>query len=289
MKRFRHAPPFLGVLVLIALFLKMPAAASCAMCSSRGLYMPLFGAGYFALLIAASLLFLSFPDVKLARTGLTWAILLALLLTYVDFPQWCGLCLTCHICHILMWTIWLVVPPLEAKPTLLKERIYLLLLAPISVVALFTSLNLTLMTYRPKTHSNLGFQPGDLVPAFTAWTVTGHSITNAEFLSVSRTILNFVSIDCPYCKEQLQLLNTIILELDSQAYRFINITPMLPSNLTQYSSRMEWIEDKPEALLNLFQVSGYPTLFVVGTDGKIVQIIPGVPMQLKREMLSGFK
>ncbi len=289
MKYFRHATPVFGILALIALFLKMPGTVSCRICSSSDPYLPLLGAGYFSLLIAASLLFPTFPGTKLARAGLTWAVLLALILIYIDFPEWCVLCIACHVCHILNWTIWLIAPPLKSSPprTSLKERLYLMLLAPISIVALFSGLNLTFMAYRFKAPSHLALQLGDPLPPFTAQTMTGRSITHADFSSASGIIINFVSIDCPHCKEQLQVLEAIILQLDSQSYRFINISPTLPSDVMEYSSSMEWVEDREGALLELFRVAGYPTMFIVGTNGKIVQIIPGVPAQLKREVLSG--
>jgi hypothetical protein len=48
----------------------------------------------------------------------------------------------------------------------------------------------------------------------------------------------------------------------------------------------DWVEDKDGALRELFKVFGYPTMFVIGKDGKISQVIPGVPDQLKASLLS---
>src|SRR5262249_15593715 len=94
------------------------------------------------------------------------------------------------------------------------------------------------------------------------------------------------SPDCPYCKEQLEILETIVPEIQGHACRLINITPVLPAELIGYSPCIEWVEDKAGDLRNLFKVSGYPTLFVLGDDSKIVQIIPGVHEDFKSLILA---
>jgi hypothetical protein len=49
----------------------------------------------------------------------------------------------------------------------------------------------------------------------------------------------------------------------------------------QQSLKAEWFEDKEEVLRELFNVTGYPTLFVIGNDGKIQKVISGVSDELK--------
>ena len=70
------------------------------------------------------------------------------------------------------------------------------------------------------------------------------------------------------------------------SYRFVNISPSLPRDLVQRSPATEWVEDKGERLRTLFAVSGYPTLIVVGNDGRIAQVISGVPEQLEAALLA---
>lgn len=298
MKRLRYWVPVLGILALAALFFKLPETPNvfgllgCKTCGSNDPYLPLFGAGYFAALIAVSLLFPTFPGRLVARGGLVWAVLLASALTYMLLPGWCAACLVAHACNILIWTIWVVVLPAAREPSAstIKERLCLALFAPISVVALFSCLNLTFMAYGFKVNRNIAassLRLGDAAPAFTAPISGGpRSFSTADAAQTAATVINFVSPDCSFCKEQLHVLNAVATQLASGPYRFINVSPMLLPELVQNAPATEWVEDKGGKLRELFKVSGYPTMFVVGTDGKIAQVIPGVPEQLKAYLLT---
>jgi peroxiredoxin len=292
MKQLRHWIPFLGMLALAVLFLSLPETPNvfgilkCKTCASSSPYLPLIGSGYFASLIAISLLFPAFPNSQIARGGLTWAVLLAFVLTYLKLPHWCIACLIGHLCNIVIWTIWLLVPLKENKssPSTFRERLCLTLFAPFSVVALFSCLNLTFMAYgfKTKTHAMASsLQPGDALPAFTIQTTNGHSITNTVAAENIGTFINFVSPACPYCQEQLPIFNTVAKQMASSSYRFINVSPTLSEELIQSSPGTEWVEDRGGQLHKLFKVAGYPTMFIVGKDGKIAQVIPGVPEKLK--------
>jgi hypothetical protein len=294
MKYLRYFVPVLGIFALIALFLKLPEPAklfnalSCKTCSSGDPYLPLFGAAYFAILIAISFLFPNFPNSQVARSGLIWAVLLALVSTYIEFPRICVLCLIGHGCNILIWTIWVTIPPINSEigNSSVRERIYLLLFAPVSVVALLSCLNLTFMAYSFKTShviSAAGLQIGDLTPDFAVQTFAGQIVTNAD--ANPRMIINFISLDCPHCKDQLLILSAILPKIRDSACRFINIAPILSTELLDYSPSVEWVEDKSGDLRKLFNVSGYPILFVIGADYRIVQIIPGLNEDLKSLVL----
>lgn len=79
---------------MVALFLKLPETPDFLVLllvkhiATSDPYLPLIGSGYFALLVAISLLFPSFPGLK-HRAGLLWATLLAAVLTVIDQPGWC--------------------------------------------------------------------------------------------------------------------------------------------------------------------------------------------------------
>lgn len=285
MKQLRSLVPILGFFALMALFFMLPEtpSAGCTTCASHDPYIPLFGAAYFSILIALSLLFPSFPGPYIARGGLIWSVLLASALSYIHLPDWCVLCLVGHVCNILIWTIWVMVPPVKnaSHVSSSKEKLCLLLFAPFSVVALFSCLNLTFMAYGHRDLLGSSLQRGDAAPLFTTKTVQSRTIASAD-----RMIINFVSSSCPYCKEQLQVLSTVVDKLNSHSYRVINISSEIPAEWVGRSSGMEWVEDKDGHLRKLFKVSGYPTLFVVESDGKIAQIISGVPEQFKWLVLS---
>jgi peroxiredoxin len=294
MKRLRYFVPIFGLFALIALFFKLPETPNlfgilgCKTCSVSDPYLTLIGAGYFAALVAVSLLFPSFPGLRTARGGLTWAVLLALSLTYLNLPSLCPECLIGHACNILIWTIWVIVPAKKKiVATTFRERLCVTLFAPISVVALFSCLNLTFMAYDFKTDRNvpaMSLQLGDDMPAFVTQTIGGRSISKTDASRNASVIINFISSDCSHCKEQLLILNEVASQLSNGAYRFINVSSSVPNELVQNFSSMEWVEDAQGKLRKLFNVSGYPSLFVVA-NGKIALSIPGVSEQFKEDLL----
>jgi len=295
MTKIRNCVPLLGLLALAVLFLKLPETPAvfnifqCKTCASSDPYLPLLGAGYFALLMAISVLFPSFPGPKVSRGGLVWAILLAIALTYVDLPGWCFDCLVGHACHIAIWSIWIFCPSTgETSTTTVRERLCLAFLAPISVVALFSCLNLTFMAYGMKMEQGLGvatLRSGDAIPAFSTKTNKGRSLTSADFGRTSAVILSFVAPDCPYCKQQLPVVESVATKMPGGAYRFINVSPALPAELIKRAPTFEWIEDQNGNLRRLFRVTGYPTMFVLKGNGKIAEVVSGVPENLKDTLL----
>lgn len=298
MKYLRYLNPGLAIVALLALFLLMPETPNvfgifkCKACLSTNPYFPLIGTAYFASLFAVSLLFPSFPSQNIAKGGFVWAALLAVTLTYLKLPNWCIPCLIGHACNILIWTIWLFASHTDsqAPSTNFRERLYLAFLAPISIVALFSGLNLTFMAYNFKANHHVaatGLQVGDTIPAFSAKTIDGLSFNSANVNS--GILINFVMPDCHFCKEQLPILSSAVKEVPMGTYRFINITPSAPEAFIQLSTNVEWVEDKESALRKLFKVSGYPTLLIIGPDGKIKQVIAGIPEDLKSNLLNSLK
>jgi len=248
----------LGLIALVAMFLKLPEVIGCKSCFSPDPFKPLLAAAYFATLVAFSLLFPA-PNRHLARGGLIGVVLLALILTYLNLPGWCTACLVAHTCNIAIWSIWAIAPP-KAGPNW-GPKVCLLLFAPISVVALFSSLNLTFMAYGSK--PKISLHKGDPIPLASIVTADGRSIALTE-----KMILNFVAPDCPHCKEQLQTLR----ELPS---RIVNISPILTPELIQLHPTADWIEDKEGRLQKLFKVHGYPTLYEIENQ-KITRVVLGV-------------
>lgn len=283
----------LEIIALILLFLKLPETPNpfsffgCKTCTVGNIYLVLIGTSYFSLLIALSLLFPSFPTPQMARAGLSFAIMLALALTLINYPNWCLACLMIHACHILIWTLWLTTrsTAIGLRTSPFAERIFLTLFAPICMVTLFSCLNLTFMAYNMRinhTLSSTSLKQGDEVPGFHLPIADS---VHPSSRSTTGMIVNFVSSDCPYCQIQLSILNNLSSQL-SQNYRIINISPLPPAESTILPPLTEWIEDKEGTLRALFKVSGYPTLFVLKEDGKIGQVITGVPDQLKTTLLS---
>jgi len=299
-KQLRHWIPIFGILSLILLFFQMPEAPNlfgllgCKTCSSSDPFLVLIGAGYFASLIAISLLFPNFPNRQIASGGLIWALLLASGLNYIHLPNWCIPCLIGHLFNILIWTIWVIVPSTKSQSTssFFKERIYFLLMTPIVVVILFSCLNITFLIYQFKNEQDLSpftsFKSGDMAPSFIMQTIKGNKISQENSTQALGTVINFVQANCPYCNQQLPILNAVAMQLAHTSYQFINVSSTLTDDLTQRASFTEWVEDKEGDLHDLFKVKAYPTTFIIGNDGKIRQIILGVPENLETTLIPAF-
>lgn len=297
-KQLRHWVPVLGILSLIILFFQMPEAPNlfglfgCKTCSAGNPFLVLIGAGYFASLIAISLLFPSFPNRHIAYSGLIWALSLALGLTYLHLPNWCIACLIGHLFNILIWTIWSIVPSPKNELifSFFKERIYFLILTPMIVVALFSCLNITFLIYHFQDDQDLSttatFKSGDMTPPFLIQTSNGLKISQENLTQALGTVINFVTANCPYCNQQLPILNAVATQLTPHSYQFINVSSALTDDLTQRASFTEWVEDKEGDLHHLFKVKAYPTTFIIGNDGKIRQVILGVPENLETHLLT---
>jgi len=237
-------------------------------------------------LIALSLLYPAFPNRHVARGGLLGALLLFATLTWIHLPDWCLACLVAHLCHLLIWAVWCFVPA-QYSPAVFHPgmRLCLLFVVPVSMVALFSSLNLTFLAYGFQAGPgvvSVGLNPGDPVPVFTARTIEGRAVAGGE--GSGEMVLNFVTPDCPWCREQLQILYAVTDRSVDSPLRIINISPTLPPATIQSSPLVEWVEDRDGALEALFRVHGYPTMFVVGSGGRILQVIPGVPNHLKENL-----
>lgn len=298
MRLLRYCVPILCVIALAVLFLKLPETPNpfgifgCKNCLSQDPYFTLLSAAYFAFLLAISWLFPTFPSHReVALGGLLWAVLLGLTLTYMLWPNWCIACLIGHVCNSLIWMIWLLVPPVQRELNkALRERLCLVFMVPLVAVALFSNLNLTFMAYSHKldnTSIATGLQKGTTVPDFLAQTIEGRTISYGNHQAAGEMLINFISPDCLYCREQLPILNAAALKL-SGGPRFVNVISGVSDDLKGLSSNMEWIEDTAGHLRDLFQVLGYPTLFVVNSEGTIVQIIAGVPENLQVQLLEAF-
>lgn len=262
--------PFLCVLALIALFLKLPEISyfTCALCTAKEPYLPLIGALYFSLLFSIALLFPRFPSSDVAKGGLFWAISLFLLLSYSDLPKICTPCLIGHACNIAIFTLWVFSKRPNTPSTDVQLKIYLTILLPIAVVALFSALNLTAGVYGmgvDRGFSASKYSRKDKVPEFSYSSTISHTAASP----LKKTILNFVAPNCPYCKEQAAVLEELMPELKRASWEYV---------LVDTSSA------QGEDLRRLFGIRGYPTLFVIEDDGVIEELLPGVPEGLKETL-----
>lgn len=283
--------PILGLLALAALFFSLPEIPDffgifkCKSCVSNHPYMSLIGAGYFTLLITISVLFPQFPSKAIAIGGFIWAASLAVFLTVFQMPKICVLCLFCHVCHVAMWGIWIFASIPSIKMIMGRERLILVLIAPVSIMALFGCMNLTFLIYNLKkniAHSSSGIQVGDSVSL-------GNSLKPFEGKLNENLFINFISPQCPFCLKQLKKIESLLKENQNYPISIINVVPTLPDEITEKYFFMEWISDDSGDLRRQFKLAGVPTLIMLRKDGKILNVLTGINEEFEENFITGLK
>ena len=138
---------------------------------------------------------------------------------------------------------------------------------------------------------------GKPTPTFAIKTFDGKSVSNADLAAHTGTVLNIVAPNCGYCKRQIPEVEKIRAEYEKKGIRFVNIastmgkTPYTPDRvkavMKTLGSNIELAQDPSNAIKGIFKVSGFPTLFVVGRDGKIRHVNVGFPRTGFSDKLKG--
>lgn len=214
----------------------------------------MMGSAYFITILLLFIFYPKFPPPQLTKFGLLGACCIALILTYLRASNLCPHCLIAHACNIVIWTLWLITSNIK-DPSTLKHRLSSSLLSICGAFALVTSLHFIFPSSLLKEK--------DIASIFPAQSTT------------EIHIINFVSPDCAFCKEQLPALDNIALQLQDHPYHFINITDSNLSAMSSQAKHTEWIEDKDRKLHQLFHVTGYPTTFILKSNGEVIRVIRG--------------
>lgn len=241
----------------------------------------MLGAAYFSAFIVAILSFPDLPTRPLKVAGLIWASGLAISLTYLS-PFWCWVCLGAHGCHLLMWIIWK--PAGAPARHFLGVKLSLVFTSALAAAALFSTLNTTFLIYGLSKPSGSLVKKGSRVKSFALETLEKKPLSDALLNHSEGTLFNFVSANCPYCKDQLPRLDSLANQFYEQGFRFLSITQSLASDWQPLAPHLEWVEDREGALASLFGIEGYPTLVLVDSQGVIIKIFSGASSSLEKEV-----
>lgn len=275
---------------LIALFFKLPGFAEiskCASCNAATPYLPMLGASYFAFLAAFLMACRRSIDSNFAKIGLIFAIGLFISLSYLN-SEFCPLCIVAHTLHIIMWTL-LAVGAQEKSVS--NEPYFGLKLSfactsAIAVMALFSSLNITLALYgldfRMTSHSLV--TPGTSIGSIQLQTVQNELFSSKELTKNKAAILNFVSSSCPHCKEQLTKLNDIASKYTDKGFRFIAISRDTARGIQEKAPNIEWAEDPSGTIGAEFGVHGFPTMVILDPQSVVVSAMVGVPSDFENAL-----
>jgi thiol-disulfide isomerase/thioredoxin len=128
---------------------------------------------------------------------------------------------------------------------------------------------------------------GQPAPQFSLTTFDGKSFAQAD-LKDKITVLDFVSPVCPWCKKQLPVVEPVRAAYESKGVRFICVVNPNPSRLHEFGKEevtkimdslnvhLELAFDPQTAMGSAFGTRSYPTMVVVGKDGKVAAVNVGL-------------
>ncbi len=133
---------------------------------------------------------------------------------------------------------------------------------------------------------------GKPAPAFTATTLDGKTLSNADLKSHPAFVLNFVAPNCGYCKRQITGVEKVRQEYEAKGVRFVNVVQKMRKDYTTEEivdvfkgagSHLELATSDFEAkdIGRSFKATGFPTLVVLGPDGKVANVTVGAKKDLE--------
>jgi len=119
---------------------------------------------------------------------------------------------------------------------------------------------------------------GKPAPAFAFKTLDGKDVSNAELAKSSATVLNFVAPNCGFCKKQVPRLEKIRQKYAEKGVRFVNVAQTMRKKYEtaevvkvfgDLGTNIELAHDPDNKSGTAFKARGFPTMVVVGKDGKV--------------------
>jgi thiol-disulfide isomerase/thioredoxin len=133
---------------------------------------------------------------------------------------------------------------------------------------------------------------GQMAPAVNTQTVEGRPVNNDTFKE-NVTVLDFFAVNCGFCKKQLPRVETVRRDYDGKAVRFIAVgqtmrTPYSESDmrakLDEFGFKGELVYDPGNTLGGAFQARSFPTMVIVGKNGKVEAVNVGNVADLESRM-----
>ena len=135
-------------------------------------------------------------------------------------------------------------------------------------------------------------------PTFeTVKTLAGKDVSNAGFAGHPATVLNFVAPNCGYCKRQVPKVESIREEYEKKGVRFVNVVQTMRKEYPTdealevfkgVGSNLEFAHDSKNVVGKAYQATSFPTMVVVGKDGKVEHVNigakPDIDTMLKTQL-----
>jgi len=125
---------------------------------------------------------------------------------------------------------------------------------------------------------------GKPAPTFTLDTVEGKKLGTAELASAPATILNFFAPNCGFCKKQIPRMEEVRKKYADKGVRFVNVSQNMrqPFTQEQVMETLKGLGYQGEVAINhentvggMFNASGFPTMVVLGKNGKVEAVNVG--------------
>ncbi len=138
---------------------------------------------------------------------------------------------------------------------------------------------------------------GKQAPNFALTTLEGKSFTNATLAAHPATVLNFFAPNCGYCKRAMPNVEKVRKEYEAKGVRFINVAQKMrkvysdeeiTDVLKKVGAQLELATSDfaTNSLGRVFKATSFPTMFVLGRDGKVAAVNVGAKANLE-QLLKG--
>lgn len=136
---------------------------------------------------------------------------------------------------------------------------------------------------------------GKDAPAFNLKTTAGKEFSNATARK-GVTLLNFIAADCGYCKRQAPRLEGVVKEMKNRKVHLLEVVQKMGREFTQQEVEAVLTQagldvKKSQIAIEMgnatgiaFRISSYPTLVMIGKDGKVAGVIAGNTGNLEAEV-----
>jgi peroxiredoxin len=124
-------------------------------------------------------------------------------------------------------------------------------------------------------------QRGYQAPNFTLADLKGNNIELKQVIKGNKvTLVNFWGIWCPYCVQEIPELVKFYHQYHSRKVEILGVNVgdapgTVPSFVQKNQMVFPILIDKSNSINELYQVSGFPTTFIIDRQGKIRDIIVG--------------
>lgn len=127
----------------------------------------------------------------------------------------------------------------------------------------------------------VGPQIGNKTPIFTLDSLTSKNVELYQVITKNKvTLINFWGIWCPYCVQEIPELVKFYQQYHQRQVEILAVNvgdnpKEVPLFVKNNHMAFPVVIDKNNAVSNLYQVTGFPTTFIIDRQGKIKDIIVG--------------